>query len=169
MGQAKLRAKEIAAIKAKKPFVIMPLSDDKLYQGQSHGAYIRANNIQDCAIVGKVFNSKLGIPVKVACMVTNYVKDPQARGFGESWWAMPENKGPKLFLWLPLDNMAEMTVSGLESLGQGVQGEFVANLIDLLDLNTEFKTAMKAACIKNPGLKTAFNNLGHNWGDMIVA
>jgi hypothetical protein len=169
MGQAKIRAKEIMAIKEKKPFVIMPLSDEKLFQGQSHGAYIKAHNIQDCAVVGNVFNSKLGITVKVACMITNFIKDKEARAFGESWWAMPENKGPKLFLWLPLDDMAEMTVSGLEKLGQGVQGEFVANLIDLLDLNTEFKNAMKAACIKNPDLHTAFNNLGQRWGDTIVA
>jgi hypothetical protein len=168
MGQAKIRAKEIAAIKEKKPFVIMPLSDDKLYKGQSHGAYIKANNIQDCGIVGTVFHGKLNTAIKVACIVSHTIKDKEARGFAESWWAMPENKGPKLFLWLPLNDMAEMTVSGFDKY-EGAQGQLTAHLIDLLDLNTEFKTAMKAACIKDPTLKTAFNNLGQRWGDAIVA
>jgi len=170
MGQAKNRKAEIAELKAKKSSItLMPLSDDNLYQGKTHGEYIRANSIPNAIITGTVFNAELAIPLKVAVMVTTDVKDQQAKSFGELWWAMPENKGPKFFIWLPLNDMKEMTASGLERLGQGAQGKMVSHLVDLLDITEMFKAGMKRMCEQDPTYVSAFNNLGHNFGDKIMA
>lgn len=173
MGQAKNRKAEINQLKAnsskKGTIMLMPLSDDNLYQGKTHGEYIRANSISNAIITGTVFNAELGVPIKVAVMVTTDVKDQHARAFGESWWVMPENKGPKFMLWLPLNDMKEMTASGLERLGQGAQGKMVSNLVDLLGLTEMFKAGMKRMCEQDPTYVSAFNNLGNNFGDKIMA
>ena len=173
MGQAKNRKAEIDALKAgsskKSTIMLMPLSDDNLYQGKTHGEYIRANSVPNAIITGTVFNAELGMPIKVAVMVTTDVKDPQAKAFGESWWVMPENKGPKFFLWLPLNDMKEMTASGLERLGQANQGKMVSNLVDLLGLSDMFKAAMKRMCEQDPTYVDAFNNLSQRFGDKIMA
>jgi hypothetical protein len=169
MGQAKLRKAEIAELKAKKSSImLMPLSDDKLYKGKTHGEYIRANSIPNAIITGSVFNAELGMPIKVAVFVSTDVKDEQARGFGESWWTMPENKGPKFFVWLPLNDMKEMTASGLEKLGQGYQGKMLSNLLDLLGLSEMFKAGMKRMCEQDPSYIGMFNNIGHRFGDKIM-
>jgi hypothetical protein len=169
MGQAKQRKAEILALKAKKSSItLMPLSDDKLYQGKTHGEYIRENSIPNAIITGSVFNAELAIPLKIAVFVSTDVKDEQARAFGESWWAMPENKGPKFFIWLPLNDMKEMTTSGLERFGQGVQGKMVSHLLDLLGLSEMFKAGMKRMCEKDPSYIGMFNDIGHNFGNKIM-
>lgn len=173
MGQAKQRKAEIDAIKAgsskKGIIMLMPLSDDSLYQGKTHGEYIRTNSIPNAIITGTIFNAESSTTIKVAVMVTTDVKDEQAKAFGESWWVMPENKGPKFFLWLPLNDMKEMTASGFERLGQGVQGKMVSHLVELLGISEMFKAGMKRMCEQDPTYVSAFNNLGNDFGNKIMA
>lgn len=169
MGQARRRKQEIMELKSKPDtIVVMPLQDDKLYNNSTPGAYIEKNSIKNAVIVGQVFNMNLGMPIKVAVLVTTNVRDQEAKGFGETWWGLEENKGPKFMLWLPLNDMKEMTASGLEKLGQGVQGQITSGLIELLGLDKMFKKAMKTMCEKDPSYIKAFNNLGQKFGDMIM-
>lgn len=172
MGQARRRKAEIMELKAKAKsdsIVVMPLQDDKLYNNSTPGAYIEKNGIKNAIIVGQVFNMNLGMPIKVAVLVTTNVRDQEAQAFGKTWWGLEENKGPKFMLWFPLNDMKEMTASGLEKLGQGHQGQMTSNLIDLLGLEKMFKKAIKTMCEKDPSYIKAFNNLGKNFGDMIIA
>jgi len=169
MASTKEMQARAKALKAKKSSItLMPLSDDKLYQGKTHGDYIRSNSIPNAIITGTMFNAELGIPIKLAVMVTTDVEEKHALSFGESWWVMPENKGPKFMIWLPLNDIKEMTCSGLEKFGQGYQGKSFSNVLDLLGLSDMFKAAMKRMCEKDPSYVGMFNDIGENYGDKIM-
>lgn len=172
MGQAKNRKAEILALKAqakKSTIIIMPLQDDKLYKGKKAGDYIRENSVPNAMIVGTCFHTVVGAPVKTLLFITTDVKDAEARKAVEQWWLLPENKGPKFAAWLPLNDMKEMTASGLDKYGQGIQGQSLSMLCHEAGVADMFKAGMKRMCEQDPSYVGMFNDLGNNFGDRIMA
>jgi hypothetical protein len=152
----------------KSAIVVMPLNDEKLYNGKTPGDYIFDNSIPNAMIVGTCFSSIAGM-VKTMLFITTDVNDTHARAATEQWWMLPENKGPKLAVWLPLNDMKEMTASGLEKHGEGVQGQSVGLLIRTAGVQNLVSAGLKRMCKADPTYVDAFNAVGNNWGDKIVA
>jgi hypothetical protein len=168
MGQAKQRGsrEERVAMSSKKAICLMNFKDDNLYKGLTHGAYIRANSIQNAILVGDLAHSEFGI-IKVCVAVTHSLDDDSMNQFAQHWWKMPENAGPKYFVWLPMNDIKEMVTNGLSKVDESLRGQFLSHLIEMLDLHSEFKQALAHAVKTDPGLYTAFNNLSHRFGDII--
>ena len=166
-ARAKAARKNMVEMSSKNAICLMNFKDDDLYKGLTHGAYIKANSIQNAILVGDLAHSLFGV-VKVCVAVTHSLDEESMRKFAESWWKMPENAGPKYFVWLPMNDIKEMVTNGLGKVDEGLKGEFLGHLIDLLDLHSEFKQALAHAVKTNPELYQAFNNLSLRFGDIII-
>lgn len=175
MGQAKQRKAEINALKTRlndtNSIVVMPLNDDSLYgPGRSPGDYIRQNSIQNAFITGTIFSTLTGGPVKVVLLITQRdMTEASARAVGETWWKMSENAGPKFFAWLPINDMKNLMVTGLASMGEGVQGQTLSALMDLAGVSDYFKAGMKKMVQDDPTYVQAFNAILPNISEKILA
>jgi hypothetical protein len=165
-ARAKAARKQTSAMSDKNAICLMNIKDDDLYKGLTHGAYIRANSIQNAILVGDLAHSLFGV-VKVCVAVTHTLDEESMRKFAEAWWKMPENAGPKYFVWLPMNDIKEMVTNGLSKVDEGLKGQFLGHLMEMLDLHGEFKRALVHAVKTNPDLRQAFNNLSRPFGDII--
>ena len=167
MGQAKQRKAEIEQLKSKsKPAVILaPFFPDHSTNNMKAGDWMRSKGIahQEAMVVGKMFHTATMCPIDICLLVTNTMDEETARGAIEGWWGF--TKGPKFAAWIPLNNMLEMTVSGLEKAGQGVQGQTMAFAIEQAGFLDQFVEQIRKVYKSNPDFRNAFTNMG--FGDMM--
>jgi hypothetical protein len=160
MGQAKQRKEEIRNLKSNNAVVVMPLSDDALYGNGTAGDYIRKNGIKNAIIAGEAWGSVIG-KCKLNITITTNMKEEHARASIEQWWLMDANKGfKKVAIWLPLNDIKEMTVSGLDKLDGGLQGVITGQILDMCGVSPEVGAAVKAEMAKGGEFAQAMKNAG---------
>ena len=160
MGQAKQRKEEIRNLKDGNVIVVMPLNDDGLYGNGTAGDYIRKNGIKNAVIAGEGWSSELG-KCKLNITITTNVKEEHARNAIEQWWGMDANKGfKKVAIWIPLNDIKEMAVSGLDNLESGLMGVMTGQILDMCGVSPEVGAAVKAEMAKGGEWAQAMKNAG---------
>lgn len=156
-AEAKQRKRDI---RKDNSVVVMPLSDDSLYGNGTAGDYIRKNGIKNAVIAGESWSSVLG-KCKLNITITTNVEEAHARNAIEQWWLMDANKGfKKVAIWIPLNDIKEMTVSGLDKLDSELQGFMTGQILDMCGVSPEVGAAVKAEMAKGGEFAQAMKNAG---------
>jgi hypothetical protein len=161
MGQAKQRGSRQDRVNAakNKVLIVAPLYPDDSTNNLKVGDWMRKENIiqHDAMIVGQAYHTHCG-PLKINLLVTHNAKEAEAQQAIKMWWSLPQNKGPKFAAWIPLNDIKEMTVSGMDKV-PGVQGETLGMVLEMAGFNEEFKVALDQECQRNPDFNQVFGDM----------